>query len=59
MARRPLKRLAINSEIWAESGGTGGMFGGLWRRARLNIVSRELTAAEQKELDEALQGKRS
>lgn len=45
---------AINSEIWAESGGTGGMFGKLWEQGRLNIVSRELTTTEQATLEKAV-----
>ena len=54
MARRALKQLAINADVWAESGGSIGMFGKLWRQGRLNIVSHELTPTEQTKLDAAL-----
>ena len=52
MARRSL--IPINADVWAESGGTGGMFGKLWKQGRLDIVSRELTAPEQKQLEAAV-----
>lgn len=37
MARRKL--VEVDAEIWAESGGTAGPYGKLWRQRRLKIVS--------------------
>ena len=39
-ARKPkhVKVEEIDADTWAESGGTAGMFGKLWKQGRLKIV---------------------
>lgn len=37
MARKNI--VEVDAEVWAESGGTGGMYGKLWKQGRIRIVS--------------------
>ena len=35
---KPVKVQEIDADTWAESGGTAGIFGKLWKQGRLKIV---------------------
>lgn len=39
---RARKIVTVDAEVWAESGGTAGIYGAAWRAGRLKIVSEHL-----------------